>query len=85
MTEYMAKVLNPALEFLIRARDGIVNLSVGVRQGIDLGQFLGPARILGPGFIAMIQSLMVGAVVIVIVTIVRGAYGLLLRVSMAVG
>jgi len=79
MQSYLQSLLNPALQFLSTARDNLAGIALGARRGIDLGAYLGPLATLGPGFQAMLSTLVVGAVVLVTLAMARGAYSLYLK------
>lgn len=79
MSTFLQDLLNPALQFLQRARDSLTSIAAPVRRGIDLGAYLGPLKVLGPGFEAALATLIAGAVVLITIALARGGYAMYLR------
>lgn len=79
MSTFLQNLLGPALQFLTRSRDSLASLSLPVKRGIDLGAYLGPLKVLGPGFEAALATLITGGVVVIAIALARGAYAAYLK------
>lgn len=84
MSQYLNQVLSPALKILQDARDYLATVALGARRGIDLSHYLGPLAVLGPGFQAMLATLITGAVLILTIALAKGAYSLYLQFKQGV-
>lgn len=68
----------PGAAFLTLARDRLSDVAMSARVGIDIGKYVAPVRVLGPGFALMIQTLIAGAILAVVLLGARAAFGLYL-------
>lgn len=78
MANLVHSLFAPAVTFLGLARDRLADLALTSRVGIDLGRYIAPARVLGPGFSLAVQTLVGGAILAVVVLAARGAFNLYL-------
>lgn len=78
MQTYLQGIIEPALQFLQRAVTALNDLSLTARRGLDLSQYLGPLGVLGPGFRALVVTVVTAAVVVIVTSLALGMYRLYL-------
>lgn len=80
----MNAFVGPLAGWLSTVQQDLAGLSLGVERGINLGQYLSPVSVLGPGWVAAVESAGVAAAVVAVVAVGRAGFRLYLWLKEAV-